>query len=70
MADKWSKALLVIAGDRPGIVVLTIGLEDSLPKLPGTVIPSKLCSPYRLPLLRFLNRYPDERQVMGVEWPG
>ncbi|KAL4854024.1 Transcription-associated protein 1 [Chlorella vulgaris] len=51
-----AKKFLETQGDRPGIVVLTIGLEDSLPKLPGTVIPSKLCSPYRLPLLRFLNR--------------
>jgi hypothetical protein len=49
------------AGERPGIVVLTIGLEESLPKLPGAVIPSKLWSPYRLPLVRFLNQYPTER---------
>lgn len=51
------------AGERPGIVVLTIGLEESLPKLPGSVIPSKLWSPYRLPLIRFLNQYPSERRV-------
>lgn len=51
------------AGERPGIVVLTIGLEESLPKLPGTVIPSKLWSPYRLPLIRFLNQYPADRQA-------
>ncbi len=51
------------AGERPGIVVLTIGLEESLPKLPGAVIPSKLWSPYRLPLIRFLNQYPADRQV-------
>lgn len=49
------------AGERPGIVVLTIGLEESLPKLPGAVLPSKLWSPYRLPLIRFLNQYPAER---------
>ena len=48
------------AGERPGIVVLTIGLEESLPKLPGAVLPSKLWSPYRLPLIRFLNQYPTE----------
>ena len=51
------------AGERPGIVVLTIGLEESLPKLPGAVTPSKLWSPYRLPLIRFLNQYPADRQV-------
>lgn len=48
-------------GERPGIVVLTIGLEESLPKLPSAVVPSKLWSPYRLPLIRFLNQYPTER---------
>ena len=53
------------AGERPGIVVLTIGLEESLPKLPGPVIPSKLWSPYRLPLVRFLTQYPVERQALG-----
>lgn len=41
--------------------MLTIGLEESLPKLPGAVLPSKLWSPYRLPLIRFLNQYPTER---------
>lgn len=41
--------------------MLTIGLEESLPKLPGAVIPSKLWSPYRLPLIRFLTHYPAER---------
>lgn len=50
-------------GERPGIVVLTIGLEESLPKLPGVVIPSKLWSPYRLPLIHFLNHYPAERRA-------
>jgi hypothetical protein len=51
----------VLAEDRPGLVVLTIGLEEALPKLPGYVVPSKLWSPYRLPLVRFLNRYPTDR---------
>ena len=49
------------AGERPGIVVLTIGLEESLPKLPASTTSSKLWSPYRLPLIRFLNQYPCER---------
>lgn len=52
---------LAPADDRPGLVVLTIGLEEALPKLPGYVVPSKLWSPYRLPLVRFLDRYPAER---------
>ena len=41
-------------------MVLTIGLEESLPKLPGPAVPSKLWSPYRTPLARFLTRYPVE----------
>jgi len=45
---------------RTGIVVLTIGLEEALSQLPGPVVPSKMWSPYRAPLTRFLNRYPDE----------
>jgi transformation/transcription domain-associated protein len=45
---------------RPGIVVLTIGLEEALQQLPGVVVPSKMWSPYRAPLTRFLNRYPEE----------
>ena len=49
--------------------MLTIGLEESLPKLPGPVIPSKLWSPYRLPLVRFLTQYPVERQALGI-WVG
>ena len=45
---------------RPGIVVLTIGLEENLHRLPGAVVSSKMWSPYRAPLTRFLNRYPQE----------
>jgi transformation/transcription domain-associated protein len=45
---------------RPGIVVLTIGLEEALQKLPGAAMPSRMWSPYRLPLTRFLNRYAKE----------
>ncbi|PSC74456.1 transformation transcription domain-associated -like [Micractinium conductrix] len=41
-----AKKFLETQGERPGIVVLTIGLEESLPKLPGPVIPSKLCVAY------------------------
>lgn len=50
---------------RTGIVVLTIGLEEALPQLQtpqlqNAIVPSKLWSPYRAPLTRFLNRYPSE----------
>jgi hypothetical protein len=59
--SRMLKLITLPAGERPGIVVLTIGLEESLPKLPGVTISSKLWSPYRLPLIRFLNQYPAER---------
>jgi transformation/transcription domain-associated protein len=64
-----AKKFLESQGDRPGIVVLTIGLEESLPKLPGAVIPSKLWSPYRLPLIRFLTHYPAESVAYFLESP-
>ncbi|KAL4439666.1 hypothetical protein ABPG75_002667 [Micractinium tetrahymenae] len=64
-----AKKFLETQGERPGIVVLTIGLEESLPKLPGAVIPSKLWSPYRLPLIRFLNQYPAESVTYFLESP-
>eukprot|EP00887_Chlorella_sp_A99_P004017 scaffold11.g4017.t1 len=54
---------------RPGIVVLTIGLEESLPRLPGPALPSRLWSPYRAPLARFLCRYPEEAVAYFLE-PG
>lgn len=40
------------ADERPGLVVLTIGLEEALHKLPGPASPSKKWSPYRAPLTR------------------
>lgn len=46
--------------DRPGLVVLTIELENLLHKYPSCPAPSKLASPYREPLTRFLNRYPQD----------
>lgn len=45
------------ATKRPGLVVLTIHLENSLPTLPGPPQASKCWSPYRPPLIRFLNKY-------------
>ena len=55
-----AKEFLETHEGRPGIVVLTIGLEEALSQLQGAMVPSKLWSPYRAPLARFLNRYPEE----------
>lgn len=55
-----AKEFLETHEGRPGIVVLTIGLEEALYQLSGTVFPSKMWSPYRAPLTRFLNRYAEE----------
>jgi hypothetical protein len=55
-----AKEFLETHEGRPGIVVLTIGLEEALYQLSGTVFPSKMWSPYRAPLTRFLNRYAQE----------
>jgi transformation/transcription domain-associated protein len=45
---------------RPGLVVLTIGLEQCLSCLPGPSQPSVCWSPYRGPLVRYLSKYPDQ----------
>lgn len=55
-----AKEFLETHEGRTGIVVLTIGLEEALYQLSGTVMPSKMWSPYRAPLTRFLNRYAEE----------
>lgn len=55
-----AKEFLETHEGRPGIVVLTIGLEEALYQLPNTTLPSKMWSPYRAPLTRFLNRYAEE----------
>ena len=44
---------------RPGLVVLTISLEQFLPSLPGPANASVCWSPYRDPLVRYLSKYPD-----------
>ena len=54
-----AKSFLETHEKRPGIVVLTIGLEEALYQLPS-MHPSKMWSPYRAPLTRFLNRYAEE----------
>lgn len=43
--------------ERPGLVVLMIGLEQTLHKFPSCPAPSKMASPFREPLIKFLNRY-------------
>lgn len=58
-----AKEFLETHDGRPGIVVLTIGLEEALCHLSGQILPSKMSSPYRAPLTRFLNRYSDESIV-------
>ena len=55
-----AKDFLETNDGRPGIVVLTIGLEEALHQLPGSILPNKMWSPYRAPLARFLNRYAQE----------
>ena len=55
-----AKEFLETHEGRPGIVVLTIGLEEALHQLPNTTLPSRMWSPYRAPLTRFLNRYAEE----------
>ena len=46
--------------ERPGLVVLTIELENALAQTSSVFLPSKLWSPYREPLTKFLNRYAAE----------
>ena len=43
--------------ERPGLVVLTIELEGALAQMPGSLSPSRMWSPYREPLAKFLNKY-------------
>ena len=43
--------------ERPGLVVLTIELEGALAQMPGSLSPSRMWSPYRQPLAKFLNKY-------------
>ncbi len=46
--------------ERPGLVVLMIELEGALAQMPSNTEPTKMWSPYREPLARFLNKYPEE----------
>ncbi|BDA47386.1 probable transcription-associated protein 1 [Coccomyxa sp. Obi] len=47
-------------GERPGLVVLMIELEGALAQMPSNTEPTKMWSPYREPLAKFLNKYPEE----------
>ena len=48
---------MVTLQERPGLVVLTIELEGALAQMPGSLSPSRMWSPYRQPLAKFLNKY-------------
>ena len=48
---------MVTVQERPGLVVLTIELEGALAQMPGSLSPSRMWSPYRQPLAKFLNKY-------------
>ena len=50
----------VCTQERPGLVVLMIELESALSQMPSNTEPTKMWSPYREPLARFLNKYPEE----------
>lgn len=51
-------AAAAVPPQQPGLVVLTIQLEEKLSRMPmaGTPQPRMLASAYRKPLLRFLNK--------------
>lgn len=53
-------AVLAWGQDRPGLVVLTIELENVLHTMTNHHQPTKLWSPYREPLALFLNKYTAE----------
>jgi hypothetical protein len=50
----------VCAQERPGLVVLMIELENALAQMATNAEPTKLWSPYRQPLAKFLNKYTAE----------
>ena len=58
--------LRVCIQDRPGLVVLMIELENALGQMATNAEPTKMWSPYRQPLGKFLNRYtPEVRAPSG-----
>lgn len=52
--------------ERPGLVVLTIELEGALAQMPGNLTPSRMWSPYREPLAKFLNKYSVDVSIASV----
>lgn len=55
--------------EQPGLVVLVIELENALTHMHTTVEPSKMWSPYRQPLAKFLNKYTVEVNDYGYQHP-
>ena len=53
--------------ERPGLVVLTIELEGALAQMPGNLSPSRMWSPYREPLAKFLNKYSVDVSTASVQ---
>ncbi len=50
-------------------MVLTIELEGALAQMPGSLSPSRMWSPYRQPLAKFLNKYSaDVSQSVFGSW--
>ncbi|KAL0051806.1 hypothetical protein WJX82_002492 [Trebouxia sp. C0006] len=57
LLPQQASKFLETQGERPGLVVLTIELEGALAQMPGSLSPSRMWSPYRQPLAKFLNKY-------------
>lgn len=63
---KLRKAMTCNVQERPGLVVLTIELEGALAQMPGNLSPSRMWSPYREPLAKFLNKYSVDVSISSV----
>ena len=60
LAEEHDSSGACLGQDRPGLVVLTIELENVLHTMTNHHQPTKLWSPYREPLALFLNKYTAE----------
>ena len=65
-AGKFSGAVPFHVQERPGLVVLTIELEGALAQMPGNLSPSRMWSPYREPLAKFLNKYSVDVSIASI----
>ena len=65
-ACKLPEAVTCNVQERPGLVVLTIELEGALAQMPGNLSPSRMWSPYREPLAKFLNKYSVDVSIASV----